>query len=770
MVFAALTSVADVGVQTKWVTASDGTVLPAYGADDWNAGWIWFGKGGECERYFRKVFICDPGELRLASFQWAADDGAEVFVNGVSIGQVTSWSRPKVCESVLPLLKKGQNDILVRAWNNASASGFMGELDLVRKDGSVIKVGSGSDWEGSETAGGPWSGAREFMRKPQPPYGDTPYVDYTGRNRGSNEPDLKPYVPQSGERLVTSIRRENGAMHYFENGAERPFVSYRTTSTDRRVRALRYLDSFDRAGVRLAELCVSLGEVWQADESFDFSSLDRRLLGAVNFAPNMNFVVFVNVDPPAWYVKRHAEDRVVLDSGAIEKISYASETMRRDTRAALRRLVDHVKDGVFYGRVAGFGLDGGDDGQFMQWSGYGYRKIGDYSEPMKRRFGREIPSPERRRGSSDRLFLDEGTDADIIAYNRLFGSVSAELLLDCAKDIRVATSGEKIIGAYYGKFYSIAGYLECGELAIRKVLESPDIDYLIAVEYNQRMSGFPHSISAPTESYAMHGKMFMDEADIRTFLDGQKNWGYAGDEKGTESMIRKMFAFSFTRGHAIHWYDLFGGWFDHPSIERMIAEVQRVAERHAADSVCPAEIAVVCDEESFIHATSAIKRESARTMNHLQNGVLGRIGAPFDLYFADDLAAAPKYRMYVFLNCFAPTPAARAEIAKIRESGATCVFVNPKDKVLSPSEYRRIARAAGVHIISEADDVMVYAGRGLLAVHAGSEGEKVLAWPCRAAFKDAISGESVAVGTNVVRLVLHKGETKILEVDAKYER
>ena len=245
------------------------------------------------------------------------------------------------------------------------------------------------------------------MRKPQPPYCETPYVDYTGRNKGPAEPELTSYVPREGERLVTEIRRENGGMHYYENGVERPFVTYRTPATDRRLRALRFMSTMDRAGVGLAEVCVSLAEVWKSRDVLDFSAVDNKLLAALHYAPSMNFILFVNVDVPKWYVATHREGRYVLDTGVIEKMSYAYEPMRRDVCAVLEKFVAHLKAGPYYGRLAGFGLDGGDDGQFMQWSGYGYKNMGDYSRPMCEAFGREIPSAERRRGTAERLFLDE---------------------------------------------------------------------------------------------------------------------------------------------------------------------------------------------------------------------------------------------------------------------------------------------------------------------------------------------------------------------------
>ena len=742
--------------------------LPPYRADDWRAGWIWTGKPSG-ERWFRKSFTCDPSRLKLAAVQFVGDDGCEVSVNGCSVGTVRSWAVPKVVETVLPLLHGGTNEIRVRAWNVGSSAGMMCELDLVDRAGGVVKIGTGADWEGAEATNGPWSPAREFMRLPQPPYGETPYVDYRNGRRltADSFPAGELALPPPSPPLVTAILRRDGAMHYFENGVERPFVSYRTPSVGvHRQSRYQFLANFDAAGVRLAEVSLAFGPRHVLpDGEIDTMALERELLTAMHFAPNMNFICYFNVDAPAWYVKRHPAERFVFSDGRIlDRMSFASETYRRDMAAALARAVAFLRTRPYYGRIAGFGLDGGYDGQFMQWTDYGYKAMGDWSEPMKRLCGGVMPDAARRRGGPDDLYLDPVKDADVIACNRAFGAASADFLIACARAVKEASRREKITGAYYGKFFSLAGYLEAGELAIRKVLDSPDIDYLVAVEYKQRAAGSPHSLSAPTSSYTLHGKMFMDEADIRTFLDGQKNWGYAGDVKGTESMIRKMFAQSFTRGHAIHWYDLFGGWYEHPAIRGMVASVQRVAERHCACPVRPAEIAVVCDEESFIHAKSAIKRESARMLLHFQNGTLGRIGAPFDVYFADDLARAPRYRLYVFLGCFAPTAEARAAIDAIRTSGAKWMEVNPGDRIPTPGEYRAVARDAGVCIVSDADDVMVCAGRGLLSVHSGSEGVKTLRWPRPATFRDAFTDECVAEKATEFRVRMEKGGTRLFEV------
>ena len=741
--------------------------LPEYRADDWHAGWIWQGRASvAC--CFRKTFVCEPTRLRLAAAQFAVDDRCEVFLNGTKVGESRNWAQPTRNDRLLPLLKSGENEIFIRAWNVGSSAGLLFELDLVAHDGQTVKIGTGADWEGAESESGPWGPAREFMRQPQPPYGETPYMDFaTGELKDSRPPEPAPYVPKSSEKLVTRIKTENGAVHYYENGVERPFVSYRTPSAGVwRKGNFQFIPRFDAAGIRLAEISIPLCQrLWLADGSIDTNSLERTVLTALHFASNMNFVCFFNTDAPHWYVARHPEERFVFSDGRVlDRMSYASRIWREDTLDVLRRTVRFLKTRPYYNRLAGFGLDGGYDGQFMQWTDHGYREMGDYSKPMERLFGRAIPSAERRRGSPERLFLDPVADKDVIDYNRWFGATPAAFMLSCAKAIKQESDGEKIVGAYYGKFYSLAGYLECGEFSIGRVLASPAVDYLVAVEYSQRVAGFPHSLSAPTESYALHDKLFVDEADIRTFLDGQKNWGYAGDVRGTESMIRKMFAHVFTRGHAIHWYDLFGGWFDHPSIGRMIADMQRIAERHCADPVWPKEVALVCDEESFVKSTSAIKKLTGPNLLSQQKGRIARIGAPYDMYFASDLAAAPAHKLWIFSFCFAPAPETQAAIDRIRASGAKCVFLRPEDKPPSPAAYREMARSAGVHLYSDSDDCMVYVGRGLLAVHSGADGERTVRWPRKATFADAVTGELVARDVSWLKLNLVQGETRIFEV------
>jgi hypothetical protein len=58
------------------------------------------------------------------------------------------------------------------------------------------------------------------------------------------------------------------------------------------------------------------------------------------------------------------------------------------------------------------------------------------------------------------------------------------------------------------------------------------------------------------------------------------------------------------------------------------------------------------------------------------------------------------------------------------------------------------------------DDIVV-AGNGLVAVHAASDGEKVIHLPGNAAVVDAVSGKAMQTDGNRVRLHMQFGETRI---------
>ena len=514
-------------------------------------------------------------------------------------------------------------------------------------------------------------------------------------------------LPVKYQRSETTavVRKTGGVPTIYLNGKAVPSMLYRNRINFRNdTLGNAYITSFDKAGIRLTEMNISFRQIWNPDGSLNTDAVDLNLKSAIYYAPDTKFILFINVDAPEWYVAANKDEQFITHLGkSNNRISYASEKFRQDAAEILVKLVKYLQSCNEYDAIAGFGLDGGEDGQFMQWTGRNLDYLGDYSLPMQKAFHKElqnrygnidklnrawkssyksfaevkIPSYDRRKGKDGTIYLDPVKDADVIAYNKVYGEAAADYMLYCAKTIKEATGNTKLISTYYGKFYSIAGVQDYGEFANEKVLASPYIDMLIGVEYNLRGAGNPLSITAPSESYSLHNKIYIDEADLRTFLSGSKSWGYAGNAYETVSMIRKMFIFNFVRGMGIHWYDLHGGMFENPAI---INSIRRTFEIAAKQIDVPltrrAEIAVIADEHSYLAVTNKINPLATASIRHQQNGRFSRIGAPYDMYLANDLLHKdfPEYKMYVFLNFWAPSPEAAAAVEKLKRDGKMLVF------------------------------------------------------------------------------------------------
>jgi hypothetical protein len=80
--------------------------------------------------------------------------------------------------------------------------------------------------------------------------------------------------------------------------------------------------------------------------------------------------------------------------------------------------------------------------------------------------------------------------------------------------------------------------------------------------------------------------------------------------------------------------------------------------------------------------------------------------------------------------------------------------------------YRQLARAAGVHIFNETDDVL-YVNRSLICLHARSDGERVLHFPTKIELCDALSNELLATTVSEWRQDFSVGETRLFHWKTK---
>src|SRR5581483_8970464 len=101
---------------------------------------------------------------------------------------------------------------------------------------------------------------------------------------------------------------------------------------------------------------------------------------------------------------------------------------------------------------------------------------------------------------------------------------------------------EQICGVFYGYMLHGSrenGFQNTGHLAMQKLLQSPDIDFLTApTSYAFREVGTGYSApQPPTDPIRLHGKFFFDENDVRTHMLPRKaGYGRTADLADSEAL------------------------------------------------------------------------------------------------------------------------------------------------------------------------------------------------------------------------------------------
>jgi hypothetical protein len=235
--------------------------------------------------------------------------------------------------------------------------------------------------------------------------------------------------------------------------------------------------------------------------------------------------------------------------------------------------------------------------------------------------------------------------------------------------------------------YEFRGDPEYGHNALEVYNRSRNLDFIfVTASYENRTfatgGDYPRS---PAHSVQLHGKLWYHDNDVCSFLapkvlaasgvpaEGELNsienlvrvLGYTETPEQTIWMYRRAMGFALTSGAYESFFDLHGGYYDHPELMAEVARLNRVAEvavRYPRTSA--AQILVVSDEASCDYATfRSLLLE--QTLLHTQHQLI-KIGAPADHVLLNDLDRldTEPYKFVVFLNVYAVTDAQREVVAR----------------------------------------------------------------------------------------------------------
>lgn len=442
----------------------------------------------------------------------------------------------------------------------------------------------------------------------------------------------------------------------------------------------------------------------------DYSLFDADVEKILTACPDAWIFPRVNLSLPKHWEDKHPEE--CCDFGYTERrrACFSSDAWAEETRRLLGLFIDHVEASPYREHIVGYQLAGGNTEEWFSFDSKG--SVGLRSREAFARYCEE-------RGLA-------GTNEEQLAF---YSEMTARRILEFSAYAKEKTERRLVIGCFYGYTLEVTEPERCHH-ALRLVMESENVDFICSpVSYaNLRPVGMDHACMLPVDSLKKHGKLYFAENDTRTHLSEAPNelppykgpiW-FGPDPEKTCEIIRMHFSRALTHGHAMWWFDMWGGWYNDDRYHTLLSRCLEIcAEAMAEDRTSTAEIAVFLDERAYA------MESCLRHLPYQIRRTLGYIGAPYDIYLIDDYPAVQeRYKVCIFLR-----PADTVRIADaISRTGERGLVIDETNIGITAEEIRSFCRTHGVHIWCGSDAVVYACGRYLF-VHGGEAGIPELCAP-----------------------------------------
>ncbi len=460
----------------------------------------------------------------------------------------------------------------------------------------------------------------------------------------------------------------------------------------------RQIELAAKAGVHFVSFIVPTP--WpEPGKPEDWAGVDAECDRVLRANPDALLLPRFGLEPPAWWAERYADHMMLWEDGSRRVCASPASLLYRQAAAErTRALVRHLEE-KYGSRVAGYHPCGHNTGEWFYeetWgsllNGYSRADLEGWRRWLSRRYvtdaalreawkdpqatiaGAQVPSAAERRAAPNGFLRNPGTERRLVDFALFQQDAMAELVCDIARATREASGGRKLVVFFYGYGYEFGpvhlGPATSGHYAMRKVLESPDIDILCSpISYGDRGLAQTGPVMSAAESVALTGtKMWLQEDDTRTHCSPDEADAIArlSNLWETQQVLTRNVANEATRNMATWWMDLgMTGWFKDPALWTLMERLRPLDEVFMARPYpFRPEIASILDERSALLMAPGFPDVSGQILYNCRHA-LGRTGAPYGQYLLDDvLAGKVRARLYVFHNAFWLKPEERQALLK----------------------------------------------------------------------------------------------------------
>lgn len=503
------------------------------------------------------------------------------------------------------------------------------------------------------------------------------------------------------------------------------------------------------AGVHLYVVDV-LNIGWVGPDRYDYAIPDRMILSVLRHDPQAYIIPTFDLSGkafPFWRDLVPRDEWTTTDDGQHnvgdyagqrnEFPSLASPTWARLTHAALRRFARHLYASSFADRIVGYWPCDGISWEWFPWGAQSEEWV-DYSPAYLRAFQswlrRQYPDlaalnrawhtqlasyddvrlpTKAERLATDRLaFRDPaGPLRRVTDFYRFHHEEVADRIAAYARVLKEESGGRHLVGTYYGYVFYLpeTPYFgpHSGHFALHRYLASPDLDFACSpTPYGHvRAVGSPSGFMTASEAFRLVGKLWVQQADIRTHWTTQP-FSPTKTLRESAAVLRREFLLAFVRGHLPQWYDFSLGWIGgDPRLGRVLRELQTAARKHLdADRTAPRDTLAVVVDETNLYAQRPDRPLMGGPIGTDLRYALGQMGVPYEVFLTSDLTRPKlrRYPAYLFVNCFRLTPEQRQAIEALKSDGRVLAFVYTPG-ILDDEGYHpeRVSSVVGQRLVLE---------------------------------------------------------------------
>ncbi|MFI4913097.1 MAG: hypothetical protein ACIAQZ_15670 [Sedimentisphaeraceae bacterium JB056] len=403
--------------------------------------------------------------------------------------------------------------------------------------------------------------------------------------------------------------------------------------------------------------------------------------------------------------------------------SFASEKWKNEAGEILRQAVRFLLE-KYPNRVKAIHIA---NGMWGEWHRYRAENIPDVSEPMlvyfrnylKEKYNNDIealrtswnwpyvtfetapfPTLEAMTTPTNGVFLNP-TGNQVFDYYEAYHQSAVDAIDHFCQIVKDESNGELATCILYGyepDMPYMSQQIDHRASAAAFRLNSVDM-FASPHSYTDRFLGGHGMFRHYPDSVAANGKLFMDEADVRThyanYIDPDYPCVYTTTIEEDLQVLNRAFGHILTQGTGGWYMDQSSGkWYDDPAtteydpdnpILTNFDNIKKWADESLKfDRSRINNVAVITSQQSefYIANTNPNSQLGANFALTLKR-TLATAGAPFNNYLIEDLEEGliPEHKVYIFLGCFYLTDSQRASIQNLKANNHTLVWIYAADYV-----------------------------------------------------------------------------------------